>query len=155
DPAQEVGNVGQLREAAIELGTRHAHPRLWSTEGALDTEQRTEVAAGLPSVGQLANRREREAALLKVGDQPEARQMVVVVVADPPLDRGRREQATLLVEADRRDLCARRAGELVDREPLHRPRVADPAHISLTIIYLASIYYHMHLLFASSPPAPN
>ena len=81
---------------------------------------------------------------LEVGDEAEAREVGVVVVADPALDRGRRQQPALLVEPDRRDLGARGPGQLVDREAVHRLRILSVhTHISLTIIYLASIYYRM------------
>ena len=145
EPAHERRVGAQLGEPAFELGPGDPAPDPCLAERALDTEERTEVAAGFPRVGQLANGGQRVPARLQVGDQPQPCDVRVVVDADAPLDDRRREQPPLLIQPDGRDLRGRRARQLVDGESGrgHRPRIPVHAHISLTIKYFTSKYYRM------------
>src|SRR6185437_10000164 len=74
-------------------------------------------AALLPRIDQLADPRQSETLLLEAGDEPQAPQVALVVIADPACHRRRRQYSQALVITDVAGSGARLAGQLVHRHP--------------------------------------
>ena len=72
---------------------------------------------------QTLDQREREALPLQLADPGQPFEVLGAVPGDPALARGRRQQAPLLVEADRVDRHVGPPGQVLDTPPLHGQRL--------------------------------
>ena len=115
--------VGDSAEHPIQLLRRDRGGLLVGPRGRerdAEAEKIAEVVAALKRVEQLADVRERVAAVEQLPDHPQSRQVRVVVDADAPLSPRRRDEAAILVRAHVANRGTGFARQLVDAIVPHR-----------------------------------
>ena len=116
-PGRQLRGEFHAGELGRQVGERHRLGLLGCPRRRVvaEADDGSQALAAIHAVEQRLDSGQREPTFLQGGDEPQPAEVSRPVVADPAPALGRRQQAHVLVEADRRDHDRARAGQFVDR----------------------------------------